>query len=166
MIQMEDGRWVDDQLVLKDMAITYCRSLHASNPLVTGNFMIGSFPHLSTEKQLELNKKYTKDEVVQALKGMGALKAPVPDGLQAVFYQRAWNIAGEDVRSSVLSILKEDKLRLKMAEALLVLIPKKEKPENIKQFCSISLCNVTFKLTTKVLVNRLKNIMEEVVSPN
>lgn len=53
-----------------------------------------------------------------------------------------------------------------MTDALLVLIPKTEQPKSIRQFFPISLCNVTFKLVTKVLVNRLKMIMEHIVSPN
>lgn len=53
-----------------------------------------------------------------------------------------------------------------MAKALLVLIAKIEKPVNIKHFRPISLCNVAFKLITKVVANRLKWIMGDVVAPN
>lgn len=85
---------------------------------------------------------------------------------KAAFYQRTWSITGDAVSNSVMKILEGEKLPNGMADALLVLIPKIEKPETIKQFRPISLCNVTFKLVTKVLVNKLKRIMEEVVSPN
>lgn len=60
----------------------------------------------------------------------------------------------------MLNTLKGDKLRPTMIEALLVLIPKKDMLGNIMQFHPISICNVSFK----VLVNRLKIIMEKVVS--
>lgn len=96
---------------------------------------------------------------------MGALKGPGPDGFQATLYQRAWNIVGDDVSSSMLNILEEKKLQSWMADTLLVLIPKKEKPENIRQFHPISLYNMSFKLVTKVLVSRLK-IMDKIMSPN
>lgn len=68
--------------------------------------------------------------------------------------------------NSVMKILEGEKILENMADALLVLIPKLENPNTIKQFRPISLCNVTFKLVTKVIMNRLKQIMEEVVSPN
>lgn len=42
---------------------------------------------------------------------------------------------------------------------LLVLIPKNENLESIKQFRPISLCNVSFKLVTTVLMNMLKHIL-------
>jgi hypothetical protein len=43
----------------------------------------------------------------------------------------------------------------------IVLIPKGNDPEELKDFCPISLCNVIYKLISKRLVNRLLN---EVVS--
>lgn len=50
-------------------------------------------------------------------------------------------------------------------ETLLVLIAKVTKPETIGQFRLISLCNVSYKTITKVLVNRLKPIISDLVSP-
>lgn len=47
----------------------------------------------------------------------------------------------------------------------IVLNPKNDRPESIKQFRPISLCNVIYKLITKVLVNRLKHCIEKLVHP-
>lgn len=48
---------------------------------------------------------------------------------------------------------------------LIVLIPKTDHPETIKQFCPISLCNVVYKIIAKVLVNRLKQCIHKLVNP-
>jgi hypothetical protein len=47
-----------------------------------------------------------------------------------------------------------------------VLIPEVENPDDLKDLCPISLCNVVYKLISKVIVNRLKIILGEAVSPN
>ena len=52
-----------------------------------------------------------------------------------------------------------------MNKTLVTLIPKVECPKNVKQFRTISLCNVSYKIISKTLVNRLKPIMNDVVAP-
>jgi len=48
----------------------------------------------------------------------------------------------------------------------IVLIPKVDSPCKMAQFRSISLCNTVYKITSKVLTNRLKEIAPKVISQN
>lgn len=49
-------------------------------------------------------------------------------------------------------------------ETDIVLIPKVEKPECITQFRPIGFCNFIYKIISKVIVNRMKNLQPLVVS--
>lgn len=51
------------------------------------------------------------------------------------------------------------------AEATLVLIPKETKPSNMCAFGPLSLCNVVYKLASKVIVNKLKCTLKDLISP-
>ena len=47
----------------------------------------------------------------------------------------------------------------------LVLIPKIAHPETINQFHPISLCNTLYKLVSRIIVQRLKPYMAEIINP-
>ena len=40
------------------------------------------------------------------------------------------------------------------------------KPEEVKDFQSISFCNVVYKVVSKCLVNRLRPLLHDLISPN
>lgn len=51
-------------------------------------------------------------------------------------------------------------------ETLIVLIPKIESLERLTQYRLISLCNVVYKTIIKVITNRLRSVMGDLISPN
>ena len=51
-------------------------------------------------------------------------------------------------------------------ETIIALIPKVQCLERVTDLHPISLCNVVYKLISKVLANRLKKILPKIISPN
>jgi hypothetical protein len=51
-----------------------------------------------------------------------------------------------------------------MNQTTIVPIPKIKHPQDLKNFRSISLCNVIYKLCSKVLANRLQVFLDEIIS--
>lgn len=121
---------------------------------------------LDEEHKWELEKEYESDEIWRALRSMGSLKPPGPDGFPASFLQRTCGVIGPTLISFVKHVLKKRELPSTTNESLLVLIPEEDKPSSIKGFRPISLCNVCIKLVTKLIVNRLKGVLGHMITPN
>ena len=103
-----------------------------------------------------LSSEFNAEEIRLALFQMDPTKAPGPNGMNALFYQKFWNIVGDSVVSAVLDFLNNGYVVPGINYTNIVLIPKVKNPENMIDFRPISLCNVIYKIIFKVLANRLK----------
>ena len=99
-----------------------------------------------------------------ALFHMVPTKAPGPDGFPALFYETHWEFLKDEICWVVRSFLSGGGIREGLCDLVIVLIPKTTSPQHLKNFCSISLCNVLYKIASKVLANHLKLVLPSVVS--
>lgn len=82
---------------------------------------------------------------------MGPLKDPDPDGLHPIFYHSKWDVVGPVVCSLVKEAFRCPMKVEEINETLIVLTPNVNNPSHLKQFKPISLCNVVYKIITKVI---------------
>jgi len=121
-------------------------------------------PKVSDEVNSRLLSPFSDEDVRAALFQMAPLKSPGPDGFSADFYQKNWDTVGGDVCKAVLEFLNGGRFDAGLNSTNIVLIPKVNSPSNPSDFWPISLCNVLYKIISKVLANRLKCFLPTIVS--
>ena len=72
---------------------------------------------------------------------------------------------GDSVTTTVLDFLNSRNMVPDINHTNIVLIPKVKNPKKMSDFRPISLCNAIYKIISKVLENRLKQVLPHVISP-
>ena len=114
----------------------------------------------------KLSFEFTHLEVKQAINQMAPLKAPGPDDMPPLFYQHYWNLIGDDISNTVLHYLNSGTLPKHLNHTFITLVLKKKNPVFASEFRPISLCNVLYKIFSKVLANRIKKILPNIITEN
>jgi hypothetical protein len=120
---------------------------------------------VSEEDNSHLCSIPTEVEVIQALASLGFSKASRPDGFTALFYKKYWSIVRTDVLQFIWNFFRFHHLPRKQNHTFLALIPKVNGSHLAHQFKPISLCNIAYKIISKLLANRLKPLLHKIISP-
>ncbi|KAL8098318.1 hypothetical protein AgCh_031186 [Apium graveolens] len=103
-------------------------------------------------------------EVREALFHMYPDKSPGPNGITPGFYQIFWKVVGQDAVTVVQHFFEHGHVENQLIQTNIALIPKKKHPQVMIDIRPISLCNVVYRIISKVLANRLKRIIDAIIS--
>jgi hypothetical protein len=163
----DDGSVVEEKEAIHNLVSDFYKNLFQSHAGHRYAELMQQVPaRVTDEMNNSLLEEYNSEEIKKALDDMGDLKAPGPDGMPCSIYKKFWGIMGDDVVREVKALLSGGIMPEGWNETVVVLIPKVPKPEKLKDLRPISLCNVVYKIASKVLSNRLKYILPDVISMN
>ncbi|CAN6583316.1 unnamed protein product [Malus baccata var. baccata] len=164
-LKADDGQWVEHPRRVRQMVEDHFQNLFKSEePRHWGALLDCVPPGITEEMNRDLIAPVFDEEIKAAVMNMGRLKAPGPDGFQGIFYQSFWEDLNTDVNSLIRTLLHKEVGPNTVNATHVVLIPKVPNPEMISQFRLISLCNYSYKVLSKVLANRLKVVLPNIIS--
>jgi hypothetical protein len=130
------------------------------HPEVQPDDLVQLFQSQVTPKMNDmLCKEFSDEEISDALFQIGPLKAPGIDGFPARFFQHNWEKVKDSVIKGVMDFFDTGVMPPDINDTVIVLIPKKDELELLKDFRPISLCNVIYKVVSKCMVNRLRPML-------
>ena len=163
-MQNQNGEWIDDQQRIETTILEYFANIFKSDfPSNFAESLDAISPRVTSDMNKELLAEFKAVKVWKALKQMHPTKAPGRNNMSLLFFHKYWDVVGSDVISCVLEVLNSGVLPCELNETYISLIPKVASPQKITEFRPISLCNVVYKTISKVLENRLKRILREVI---
>ena len=118
---------------------------------------------LSDSEREQCEGLLTKEELSAALKGLQTGKSPGSDGLPVEFYSAFCDLLCNPLLSALNECFWAGSLCASQREALLRLIYKKDDKRLAKNWRPISLLNCDYKLASKTITDRLKQVMPSIV---
>jgi len=118
------------------------------------------YPRLTTEEEVHiLENPVTKDEILVVLRGFTKDKSPSPDRWIVDFFLHFFDLVVDDL----LEVVEESRLfgmvNRSLNSTFIDLIPKVNGRTSFGDFRSITLCNLIYKIITKILAKQIRPIM-------
>ncbi|GJV05507.1 hypothetical protein Tco_1343163 [Tanacetum coccineum] len=105
-------------------------------------------------------------EIHDAVFAIGDNKAPDQDGYSFAFFKEAWDIISGDVSRSIKEFFTNGVLLKELNHTIIALILKITAPMGINDYRPISCCNVLYKFISRIISNRMKDILINLVNLN
>eukprot|EP00253_Pinus_taeda_P035296 PITA_35296 len=168
-LPLPEGGLADSFNKLSHLGTLHFRGLY-KNPAGTNLAEIinvaSHFPRFVEEEDFEdLEAPVTMAELESTIKWFQKEKSPGPDGWTIEFYIAFFELLGGDI----LKVVEESRISGCLYNAInttfIALIPKSDNPSSFDDFRPISLCNILYKIISKIIANRIKPILSRHISP-
>ena len=167
-IKDENGTWLSRRHLVSDCFINYYKNLFTSRHTHPSHHidLLDIIPHsISFEENEALCAIPSNDEIKSVAFSFASSKSLGLDSMSATFYKSNWGIVSKEVIAMVQSFFASGFMLKEMNHTFITLIPKTPNPSTVHNFRPISLCNISYKIISKTLTNRLKILLSKLITP-
>ncbi|XP_074293386.1 uncharacterized protein LOC141620407 [Silene latifolia] len=107
----------------------------------------------------------TEEEIKNVILSIPDEKSPGPDGFTSKFFKTSWSTIKDDLCEAVTDFFNSGQLLKHVNSTNLTLIPKVDEPKNVKEFRPIACCNTLYKIISKLLCERIAELLPSIVNP-
>ena len=119
--------------------------------------------YIPTHKLAALTDFISPDLIFKTLSSLKKGKSPGPDGFTVEFFLHCWPIVQYDFCNAVQGFFLTNKMHASTNSTSIALIPKTAIPNSMVDFRPISLLNIPYKCISKILANRIKTVLPDII---
>jgi hypothetical protein len=159
-----NGSPTSDTTIISDHIVRYYESLFAEPMGWRPRLDNLEFDRMNEEETSSLEDPFEEKWVWEVIKGMDRDKTSGLDGFTLSFFQDCWGVVKEDFMAVFADFHARGKFVKCINSTFISLIPKIHGAKEIKDFRPISLVEGIYKIIAKVLANRMKKVMDKIIS--
>lgn len=163
-IQNDNAVVIEDPNQIKGVTNSYFENLFMQRDSVYAPVVNVLEPWVSSEDNVFLTRPFSHLGFSSAISQMHSDKSLGPYGFNSAFFKKSWEVCGDDIFDACCFWLDRVFFPATVNDTNIALIPKNNNPMSMKDWRPISLCNVVYKILSKVLANRLKMVLHKCVS--
>ena len=166
ILKSTDGKIITQQTEIINEQKLFYENLYTANTNTDFSYKNETNIKLTQIQRDKLDEALTYQEYTQAIHQMPHNKAPGLDGLPVEVYKVFFGIIGIKLYEALMYCVQQGCLSLSMRRGLLCLIPKKDRdPMILKNWRPLTLMNSDHKVFAKILANRMKPILVDIIGP-
>jgi hypothetical protein len=168
-LEDDSGTSIVDEEELKRHITSYYKGLFGKPEFTSIELeesITNDITQVSDEENEILTTPFSMEEVRKAVFQMEHNKAPGPDGFPVEFFQVFWEVIKSDLMALFEDFHNNSLPVYRLNFGVITLIPKKEIALKIQEYRPICLLNVSFKIITKVLTNRIGMVADRIIKPS
>ncbi|KAJ0495115.1 putative RNA-directed DNA polymerase [Helianthus annuus] len=159
-----NGQWCNNPKLVKREAQKFFANRFKENWAHRPSLSCPNIKKLSDEEAFGLVEPFSATEIKGAVWDCGGDKAPGPDGFNFRFIKRFWDILGADFVAAANHFHEVGSISRGCSSSFISLIPKTNDPVSLNEFRPINLIGSFSKVISKILANRLKKVLNSVIS--
>ena len=150
---------------IERIVLTFFGSLDTKIPGNRSIPLIIDWPCITQAQNAALISQFPTEEIFLAVKALGRNKAPGIDGFTVEFPIKHWPIFKDSLEALLKDFHSNGRLNACIDENFICLVHKTELALEMKDFHPINLTTLSYKVVAKVLAERLKSVMDSIISP-
>lgn len=170
-IQTAEGDWIVKEDQIRKLFVNHYKVIYKKDPQEISipirqfvDSIEGEIIKIPQVQMEGLERNPTPTEILWAVNALGPIKLPGPDGINAALIQQQWKHFGPTIIREVQLFFQTGVMKPSNAHSNLVLIPKIDTPLKVTDFRPISVCNIIYKIISKLLAKRMQPLMSKIIS--
>jgi ribonuclease HI len=167
-IEDANGTLHHSQAEIKSAAYTHFKTFFKASPapsLAAQTTTARLFPRMISPEEANLiHSPCSKEELLAVIKSFKREKSPGPDGWSVELFLHFFDLMNQDILDVIEDSRTRGTVSSQLNKTFVVLIPKSNFPRHFNDFRPISLCNLCYKIISKLIAVRIRPFLSRALS--